>query len=534
MSKKVDTITVKKRLAKKAVKIEKPKEIFFDGPGFALLEGILFGLKLFFYLSLLFISLTFVFAYIYIAQYQGRVYDGVKILGQNIGGKSISEAATFVASKTAEVKFKISVDGEDFLIQPSAAGIKFEDNKIVEVAANEGRTGNVLENLYLAVGGLAYRTYPALGEAVYPRFKNNLSTLYAIDEKKLTDFTDSVTKKFEVESRDAGLVMRGTEVQVIPAVYGKKIVTGSLKEQIKGAVESGDSSRISLSVQEVKPSIMDTETADAVAKSKAILELPVRLTYKSDIFAPEKTVVGGWIYFKSVTIGNKPVLVPEVDNKRVSSYLYAISDRYTIPAVNTRVTLKNGSNPVTTQEGKDGSQIDVESASAYITAALNSGKGVDMALKTEVIKSKKMVNNVLVADWSKYIGVDLSEQKMCAYTSGGVVVNCWKVTTGQRGRSTPVGTFLIRRKAGAGGRPGSKGGGVCMPNPPSRYPLCGINYVSYFTSAGHAIHEAWWRRSYGGPDYVYNGSHGCVNVTYDLAKFIYYWAPLGTPVVIQY
>jgi lipoprotein-anchoring transpeptidase ErfK/SrfK len=196
--------------------------------------------------------------------------------------------------------------------------------------------------------------------------------------------------------------------------------------------------------------------------------------------------------------------------------------------------VKNGGETIVEAEGKEGLAVDIDQAVSTTATNLNSGKPVSMELRTYAVKFKTQVNNIYVADWSKYIVINISTQTMCAYLAGGVQVNCWAVTTGQNGWNTPVGTFLIQRKSGEGGQPGSSGGGVCMPNPPSAYPLCGINYVSTFTPQGHAIHEAWWRTSFGTQAYKYNGSHGCINATYDIAKFIFYWAPIGTPVITHY
>ena len=38
---------------------------------------------------------------------------------------------------------------------------------------------------------------------------------------------------------------------------------------------------------------------------------------------------------------------------------------------------------------------------------------------------------------------------------------------------------------------------------------------------GIGLHDASWRSEFGSDIYLYNGSHGCVNLPYDAAKIIY-------------
>jgi lipoprotein-anchoring transpeptidase ErfK/SrfK len=66
------------------------------------------------------------------------------------------------------------------------------------------------------------------------------------------------------------------------------------------------------------------------------------------------------------------------------------------------------------------------------------------------------------------------------------------------------------------------------------YNLPGVHWVTWFKGGGYSIHEAYWRSSFGGQDYLWNGSHGCVNSPYAVAQFIFDWAPVGTPVIVHY
>ncbi|MBQ6395788.1 MAG: L,D-transpeptidase, partial [Atopobiaceae bacterium] len=49
-----------------------------------------------------------------------------------------------------------------------------------------------------------------------------------------------------------------------------------------------------------------------------------------------------------------------------------------------------------------------------------------------------------------------------------------------------------------------------------------------------AFHDADWRYSFGGEIYVWNGSHGCINLPYYKAEELYGIAELGTVVVVHW
>ena len=49
---------------------------------------------------------------------------------------------------------------------------------------------------------------------------------------------------------------------------------------------------------------------------------------------------------------------------------------------------------------------------------------------------------------------------------------------------------------------------------------------------GQGLHDANWRSAFGGNIYQTSGSHGCVNMPYPAAEFIFNNADTGTPVVL--
>jgi lipoprotein-anchoring transpeptidase ErfK/SrfK len=59
---------------------------------------------------------------------------------------------------------------------------------------------------------------------------------------------------------------------------------------------------------------------------------------------------------------------------------------------------------------------------------------------------------------------------------------------------------------------------------PNFFDLPGVPFNVFFTTLGHAIHGTYWHGDYGRPR-----SHGCVNVTPEIARWIFRWTAPETP-----
>lgn len=124
---------------------------------------------------------------------------------------------------------------------------------------------------------------------------------------------------------------------------------------------------------------------------------------------------------------------------------------------------------------------------------------------------------------TKRIIVDRSEQKLYAY-EGDVLFMETSISTGLALSPTPRGTFKVFKKTPSRYMQGP------LPNLASDqyYDLPGVPWDLYFTQEGAVIHGAYWHDSFGTPY-----SHGCVNLLPTDAQELYYWAPLGTKVIVQ-
>lgn len=126
--------------------------------------------------------------------------------------------------------------------------------------------------------------------------------------------------------------------------------------------------------------------------------------------------------------------------------------------------------------------------------------------------------------WGRWIDVNLTQQLMTAY-EGTTPLRTVPVTTGMAGWETPPGLFsIVHRVANETMTSGAIGA-------ENHYRLEDVLFTQYFTDRGHAIHFAWWRtkETIGRP-----GSHGCINVLLEDARYFWDFADFGTPVYSHY
>lgn len=117
-------------------------------------------------------------------------------------------------------------------------------------------------------------------------------------------------------------------------------------------------------------------------------------------------------------------------------------------------------------------------------------------------------------DVDRYVRVDLSEQRMYAYERG-YQVNSFLVSSGLPRTPTPPGEYHIQRKIYSHLYSGP---GYYLPNT-----LYNLQFRPHYY-----LHGAYWHNNFGHPM-----SHGCVNIHYRDAKWLFDWMQTGDLTVIE-
>lgn len=172
---------------------------------------------------------------------------------------------------------------------------------------------------------------------------------------------------------------------------------------------------------------------------------------------------------------------------------------------------------VTVEGGIYGSTLDKNAESAYLKAAFAEGV-------SEVhIPAYTQCAYVRGADdiGDTYVEVDMKEQKLYYYEKGELLFET-DVVTGNTGRKwgTPSGVNYVYAKQ-------------------KNRILRGRDYASHVkfwvpVKGNIGIHDASWRKDFGGEIYKKNGSHGCINVPKERMEELYGYLEIGVPVVMFY
>lgn len=136
------------------------------------------------------------------------------------------------------------------------------------------------------------------------------------------------------------------------------------------------------------------------------------------------------------------------------------------------------------------------------------------------------------ADWAgrRYIDVDISEQHVVFYDEWGNILWESDCVTGAYGtHDTPTGVYSIYAKQ----RDQVLVGQIVPSTGKPEYESPVSFWIPFNDGVG--LHDATWQWSFGGTRYMEGaGSHGCINLPYDAADYLYGICEVGDVVVVHY
>lgn len=208
----------------------------------------------------------------------------------------------------------------------------------------------------------------------------------------------------------------------------------------------------------------------------------------------------------------------QLDERRITEWVMALAEQYDTCDTEREFQSTRG-DTITVKYVTYGTKLDTETETAYLLETLQAERHGE----EQHIPAYEQEGFVRGLDdiGDTYIEVDMTEQHMYYYEDGELKLDT-DVVTGNTSRrmGTPEGINFVYNKQ-------------------TDRILRGADYatpVKYWmpVKGGVGIHDANWRKKFGGEIYKRNGSHGCINTPPEVMRELYEMVELGTPVVMFY
>ena len=226
-----------------------------------------------------------------------------------------------------------------------------------------------------------------------------------------------------------------------------------------------------------------------------------------------------------------------VDRKKAMEYVEKLAKKY--DTYNTKrkfhATLQGDIIVPTSSDAKYGWWIDQEKTCDDLVDMLEKGESVDKVDPiyystgyydfTGVESARSKDDDI----GDTYIEIDLTDQHLWYYEKGKKKLDTYIVSgqTTSKARTTLPGVYKLWSKETNKRMKDTNADGDEWDTK--------CNFWNNVSLCGIGLHDSTWRGGYfGGEIYKYNGSHGCINMSYDDAKYVYDNVPYGTPVVMYY
>lgn len=308
---------------------------------------------------------------------------------------------------------------------------------------------------------------------------------------------DAANQRMPVNAGCSGYE-KGAGYTLIPADYGTTVARGAFRKAVLEAISTlEDELDLDAAGCYVEPKIGDDNPK--LLKVLEDLNRCVGMTVTYD-FDEKKEVLDGETINEWLNVVD---LELAVDEEAVSAYVKQLGKKYNT-AYQSKTFETSYGETVTISGGFYGWRIDNGQETQQLIADLRAGESVER----EPVYMQTANSHGETDYGDSYVEINLTAQHLFLYKDGELVVESDFVSgCVAKGHSTPTGAFGLTYKTTDAVL---RGPGYATP----------VKYWMPF-NGDVGMHDATWRRSFGGNIYKRNGSHGCINLPFDVAEKIY-------------
>ncbi|WP_022868550.1 L,D-transpeptidase [Schaalia vaccimaxillae] len=451
----------------------------------------------------------------YAVNYKDKALPGVSVAGTSVQGMTRDQVEAHINDRVAQTVVTVSLNEQSVETTLAEGGVSVD----ADATADE-----------------VFKANKSFGSQISAIFsKNSVEPVLLHDNEALEAFTDKVNEAAGSDVKDAAVSPSedGASFVATQAVTGSGASREAVAKVLQGAAQSLASAAVTIEAEEISPTVT-TENAKAVAdRANALVALDVVISDGIEEFTASAADKASWVSISQADDGT--LADPSFDSTKITEWV-----KKTAAASNVEAT--KGINNVNSEgkvlsvakEGVSGWSVNnADKVAEAVVAALTSGQSFTGDFDYDEVKPEYEERRVAegsenlvyqAGEGEKWIDLNLSSNTVTAYEGGKAVGGPFYMVPGAPETPTVTGTYHVYLKYQKQTMRGLNVDG-------SKYVTPDVPWVSYFTGS-YAFHGAPWRSSFGwsGP----GGSHGCVNMQVDAAKFIYDWSEMGTVVVSHY
>lgn len=442
--------------------------------------------------------------------FNNRVAPGVDFgdasITRNLTGYQEDSVSKTVQNAVDHSELEISDDqGNSIDADLSQLGVKIDKNATVKAIMNAKR-----DNLFT-------RIMPWVHQTVNLKAVRDDSALDSYLLHKFIREKDRAVPYSAVFDKDS------ESYKVEDGIPGRTIETMSVREAVKKLIAyPGKTVKVSVASRRTDAPIKLDAAQKLVNDLNKLLEK--KITFNNGDgkdFTVPKEAIASWISIKADTTRRK--LSYTIDADKADYYLSQVLPKeLNQQKINQEDAIdKEGRFIFTTLKGSNGVEINYSNSVAKkAVESLRNGNDFKMAVPAKITKftvEKKLVEMRIV--------VDKTTQTASVYKNDELV-KTFPVCTGKRGADDSAsGTFFIYLRYASQDMRGRNGDG-------SPYFSPGVRWVSYY-HGGEGFHTASWNyKGIATGDAANHGSHGCINMYEQDARWIFENCPRGTIVQI--
>jgi len=429
--------------------------------------------------------------------FMSHFHFGTKIGNVDVSGKSaVAAEKTLQQAMDEYVLTIVERDGATDTIVGDEIALKIEWSKKPEAFIEKQNGFAWIVKMFQP------DTYEINGTILYDEAKitEQIAGLSAMAETKQVAAIDAKVSEYDVK----------TGYSLVPSIPGTVVNVDTFSAKIKECVTSLNEELDMVATGcYVEPVIGDDNEKLLAAIEQLNKTLKTVITYQvgSTTQVLDATTFQPWLYVsETLDVG--------VNDEALSAYVKELASTYNT-CNNAKKLMTSYGKEVTITRSEYGWKVDNAAEKEAIIAELMTGAPVTRDLNYSMKAHSHEGNDY----GNSYVEINLTAQHLFLYVDGKKVLETDFVSGDvSDGNSSPTGAFSLTYRT-------------------TNAVLNGRDYstpVDYWMPfAGNVgMHDATWRKEFGGSIYKRDGSHGCINLPWSKAKAIYGYVKKGFPVLV--